>query len=94
MSKIISVTELREQTLKVLNRAAEEREPLYVVARSKPRVVMESIELYEAKEKELAHLKKKIFELETLKSLREAKEGKGKVFKSAKTLLASIKKKK
>ncbi len=94
MSKIISVTELREKTLQVLNKAAEEREPLYVVARSRPKVVMESIELYEAKEEELTHLRKKVFELETLKALREAKEGKGKVFKSAKTLLASVEKKK
>lgn len=94
MNKIVSVTELREKTLKVLSEAAEEREPLYVVARSKPKVVMESIELYEAKEEELANLRKKVFELETLKALREAKEGKGKVFKSAKALLASIEKKK
>ena len=94
MSKIISVTELREKTLKVLDKAAEEREPLYVVARSKPKVVMESIELYEAKEEELAYLRRKVFELETLKALREAREGKGKVFRSAKALLVSIEKKK
>ncbi len=94
MNKIVSITELREKTLKVLSEAAEEREPLYVVARSKPKVVMESIELYEAKEEELANLRKKVFELETLKALHEAKEDKGKVFKSAKALLASIEKKK
>ncbi len=94
MSKIVSVTELREKTLKVLSEAAEEREPFYVVARSKPKVVMESIELYEAKEEELANLRKKVFELETLNALREAKEGKRKIFKSAKALLASIENKK
>jgi prevent-host-death family protein len=94
VNKIVSITELREKTLKVLHKAAEEQKPLYVVARSKPMVVMESVEAYEAKEEELASLRRRIFELETLSALREAKEGKGKVFKSAKALLASIEKEK
>jgi len=55
---------------------------------------MESIGLYKAKEKELRDLRKKIFELETLRALEEAKRGKGKVFKSAKALLSSVEKKK
>ncbi|MBI5049861.1 MAG: type II toxin-antitoxin system Phd/YefM family antitoxin [Nitrospirae bacterium] len=94
MNKIVSITELREKTLKVLDEASEEREPIYVVARSKPKVVMESIEVYQAKEDELTNLRRKVFELETLQALKEAKEGKGKVFKSVKLLMASIEKKK
>lgn len=94
MDNIINVTELREKTVKVLNKAAEKRQPLYIVVRSKPKVVMESIALYKAREDELKRLRKKVFELETLKALMEAKEGKGKIFKSAKTLMASIEKKK
>lgn len=42
---------------------------------------MESIELFEIRKEELANLRKKVFELETLKALWEAKAGKGKVFK-------------
>lgn len=94
MDNIINVTELRERTAKVLNEAAEKRQPLYIVVRSKPKVVMESIALYKAREDELARLRKKVFEFETLKALLEAKEGKGKIFKSVKALMASIEKKK
>ncbi len=91
MVNIVSITELREKTVKVLNEAAEKQQLLYIVVRSKPKVVLEPIELYEAREEELARLRKKVFEYETLKSLKEAKEGKVKIFKSAKALLASVK---
>ncbi len=90
MVNIVSITELREKTVKVLNEAAEKQQLLYIVVRSKPKVVLEPIELYKAREEELARLRKKVFEYETLKSLKEAKEGKGKIFKSAKALLASV----
>lgn len=75
MDNIISVTELREKTVKVLKEATEKRKLLYIVVRSKPKVVIEPIELYKAREEELARLKKKVFEFETLKALMEAKEG-------------------
>ncbi len=93
MENIVSVTELREKTVKVLNEAAEKQQLLYIVVRSKPKVVIEPIELYKAREEELVRLKKKVFEYETLKALIEAKEGKGKIFKSAKSLLSSLEKK-
>jgi prevent-host-death family protein len=93
MENIVSITELREKTVKVLNEAAEKQQLLYIVVRSKPKVVIEPIELYKAREEELVRLKKKVFEYETLKALIEAKEGKGEIFKSAKVLLASVEKK-
>ena len=93
MENIVSVIELREKTVKVLNEAVEKQQLLYIVVRSKPKVVIEPIELYKAREEELVRLKKMVFEYETLKALIEAKDGKGKIFKSAKALLASVEKK-
>ncbi len=94
MDNIISITELRESTVKVLNEAEKKRQPIYIVVRSKPKVVIESIDLYKAREDEVKRLRRAVFEFETLNALLEAKKGKGAVFKSAKALLASIEKRK
>lgn len=89
MSKIVSVTKLREKTVKVLSEALEE--PLCIVVRSKPKVIMESVDIYSKREAELSELRKKVFEYETLQALKEVRAGKGKSFKSAKALISSLK---
>ncbi len=75
MLKIIKVTELRQKTAELIERVSRDKEPVIIVVRSSPKVVIEPVENYQEREKLIKELRRRNFELETLASLEEARRG-------------------
>lgn len=98
MEEIIKITDLRLKTKEVLDKILNQGITGIIVSRSKPQVVIQTIKDYNDKkqsykesQEELKRLRKKVFELNTLVSLKEKEEGKvSGPFKSADELFKHI----
>jgi len=83
MEEIIKITDLRLKTKEVIDKILNQGITGIIVSRSKPQVVIQTVKDYNQKEQsyieskeELKRLRKKVFELNTLVSLKEKENGK------------------
>lgn len=89
---MIKMTDLRLKTKEVINKIINNKLVAIIVSRSEPQVVIQPLEEYRNKEKEIIDLKRKVFELECIQAQKEIEENKiSGPFKSGNMLIESLK---
>jgi prevent-host-death family protein len=88
--KVVSVTEVRQDTAKVIRHAQETEEPVLVVSRSKPAVYIVGAAHYEALLAELKEIRREAFLREVEEAEAEIRRGGLPVYESAEELIASL----
>ena len=88
--KIVSVTEVRQDTANVIRHAQETEEPVLVVSRSKPAAYILGATAYEALLAELKELRREAFVQEVKAAEAEMRRGGLPVYDSVDDLIASL----
>ena len=88
--KVVSVTEVRQDTAKVIRHAQETEEPVLVVSRSKPTAYIVGAAHYEALLAELRELRRAEFLRDVEEAKAEVARGGLPVYEDVEALIASL----